>query len=66
MPYSPADNNYHRVGFKGAVMLPMNTRLSTNIGTSQANSDYKLINTDGTNFVKPLMARSRPKTMILS
>jgi len=48
----PADNDYHRVGFKGAVMLPMNTRLSTNIGISEANSDYKLINTDGTHFGK--------------
>ena len=43
----PADNDYHRIGFKGSVMLPMNSRFSTNIGISEANSDYKLIDSDG-------------------
>jgi len=43
----PPDNDYHRVGFKGAYLAPFNTRLSTNIGFSEANSDYRLINLDG-------------------
>jgi MtrB/PioB family decaheme-associated outer membrane protein len=48
----PADNDYHRVGFKGYVMLPLNSKFSTNISTSEANSDFKLINPDGTHFGK--------------
>jgi MtrB/PioB family decaheme-associated outer membrane protein len=44
----PADNDYHRIGFKGALMLPLNSRLSTNIGISEATSDYKLIDEEGT------------------
>lgn len=43
----PADNDYHRIGFKGSLMLPLNTRLSTNIGISEATSDYKLIDEEG-------------------
>ena len=44
----PPDNDYHRIGFKAAVgELPFNTRLSTNIGISEANSDYKLIKPNG-------------------
>lgn len=46
----PADNNYQRLGFKGSVILPLNSRFSANIGVSEANSDYKLINSDGTDF----------------
>ena len=46
----PADNIYQRFGFKGAVILPLHSRFSTNIGISETTSDYKLINSDGTPF----------------
>lgn len=48
----PADNDYHRIGFKGSVMLPLNSRFSTNIGISEANSDYKLIDSQGDSIGK--------------
>ncbi|MBI5098755.1 MAG: MtrB/PioB family outer membrane beta-barrel protein [Nitrospirae bacterium] len=43
----PADNDYHRIGFKGSVMLPFNSRFSTNIGIAEAKSDYKLVDEEG-------------------
>ena len=41
----PPDNTYHKGAFKGAVKLPFNSKLSTNIGFSKGESDSSLLPT---------------------
>lgn len=35
----PPDNNYYKIAFKASLFLPLQSRLSLNIGTSRARSD---------------------------
>ncbi len=42
----PPDNKYYKVGFKGSVKLPYNTRFSINGGWSETTSTASLLNTD--------------------
>jgi MtrB/PioB family decaheme-associated outer membrane protein len=39
----PPDNAYHRGTFKGAVSLPFNSRVSTNVGFSSGSSDTPVV-----------------------
>jgi hypothetical protein len=39
----PPDNEYHKVSFKGALMLGLNSKISVNIGSSKATSDADLL-----------------------
>ncbi len=39
----PPDNSYHKISFKGAVDLPLQSRLSLNMGTATARSDADLL-----------------------
>jgi MtrB/PioB family decaheme-associated outer membrane protein len=40
----PPDNKYYKVAFKNALKLPLNSRLSMNLGFSRTKSDETLIN----------------------
>lgn len=39
----PPDNHYHKGGFKGAVILPFNTKFSTNLGFSKGESETSIV-----------------------
>ncbi|HMK42746.1 MAG TPA: MtrB/PioB family decaheme-associated outer membrane protein [Dissulfurispiraceae bacterium] len=41
----PPDNTYYKVGFKGSVQLPLNSKLSANLSESRAKSDTNLLDT---------------------
>jgi MtrB/PioB family decaheme-associated outer membrane protein len=57
----PTDNDYHRFGFKGAVMLPMNSRFSANIGLGEAKSNFRLLNSAGTPFGETFNGKMKTK-----
>jgi MtrB/PioB family decaheme-associated outer membrane protein len=50
----PPDNKYYKVGFKGAVKLPLNSKFNINTGWSETTSKTSLLDTD-LNFQMPLM-----------
>jgi len=39
----PPDNHYHKGGFKGAVILPFNSKFSTNLGFSKGESETSIV-----------------------
>jgi len=39
----PPDNNYHKGGFKGAIILPFNSKFSTNLGFSRGESETSIV-----------------------
>jgi MtrB/PioB family decaheme-associated outer membrane protein len=46
----PPDNTYHKGAFKGAVNLPFNSKLSTNIGISRGRSDTTVLSLIGSGY----------------
>ena len=49
----PPDNKYYKVGFKGAVKLPLNSKFNINTGWSQTTSKVNLLTTDVFDFFPP-------------
>ncbi len=39
----PPDNQYYKIGFKGGIRLPMNTRFNVNLSTARAKSNANLL-----------------------
>ncbi|MBF0505704.1 MAG: MtrB/PioB family outer membrane beta-barrel protein [Nitrospirae bacterium] len=59
----PPDNDYYRIGFKGSLQLPLNTRFNVNLANAHSESTFDLLRSYLLNGTTPVSLTTSPNSL---